>query len=361
MNMTFADQLDAAARWPLFEPVIGRLTTDSVQLFGAPTVRLTPVAYHERPFSHLLRVAVSRDRSTAVDRHVYIKIFKPKPDYGLEQMRQRVVHDFDVSRRIFDALCEQTGAAATVRPLACYVDHLAVVSEEAVGATLLAHLEAHARWFPAPGSLRTTTALLEAVGRWLRAFQSIEPGPSRVSLDAVRAYIDVRLQRLVSHAVLTAAERDDLLRHLDVLAARVSNGELREVLIHADLAPGNVLVSGARVIVLDFAMAQRGSELHDLTRLYAQLDVLRAKPQFRSAVVRALQDALLRGFDQTLTPGRPLFRYYVLLHRINHICTLSLSREGLLASALSRRVRRLHRGWIARELNTSLTTHGGVA
>jgi hypothetical protein len=107
-------------------------------------------------------------------------------------------------------------------------------------------------------------------------------------------------------------------------------------------------------VVLDFAMVQRGSTLHDIARLYVQLDALGAKPQVRRAVVCRLQRALLYGFDPALTASRPLFRYFVLLHRINHFGSLSLTREPFVASVFSRLVRRLHLRRIARELRTPI-------
>jgi hypothetical protein len=337
--------------WQPFAPVLAQLRAESAVHFGTGDVRLEPVAYQERPYSHVLRVGVCRRGFDTPDLFVFVKLFKPKLlDGGADKMRRRIVHDFEVSRRIFEALAATDSDAAAVRPLACYVDHLAIVSEEAPGATLLAHLNAHARWFPSSESLRQATLALSRVGRWLRAFQSIDPGTGCVDLDELREYVDVRLQRLVEHHVLRDAYRARVLRHLDSLARQIRPHELGDVIVHADLAPGNVLVSPNRVVVLDFAMVQRGSTLHDLTRLHVQLDALKAKPQFRASVVSALQHALREGFDPALTPQRPLFRYLELLHRVNHLGSLSLNREGLLASAVSSRVRRLHRDWIDREL-----------
>lgn len=335
----------------VFDRILELLQTDAAAHFGTANPRLIPLSYQHRPFSHLLRVGVCLDGGHRPDRHVFVKIFKSKSDASDEKMRLRVVHDFEVSRRIADGLAgwEDLGA---VRPVAYYVDHLAIVSEQAEGETLMAHLETHARWFP---SRRTTVALIETlstVGRWLQAFQSIESGAGRIHLSDLRAYIDIRLRRLVAGGVFSAAYRERLLKHLDALAAQVPDSELADVLVHADFAPGNILVSGRRIVVLDFAMLQRGSSLHDIARLYVQLDVLRAKPQFRRTVVRTLQASLLRGFDQTLTSSRPLFRYLVMLHRVNHLGSLSLNREPFLASAFSSRVARLHRGWIRRELET---------
>jgi aminoglycoside phosphotransferase (APT) family kinase protein len=334
----------------LFEPVLARLRAEALEHFGTAGARLVPLAYEQRPFSHLLRVGICRNGAATPDQFVFVKLFKPKPhDGGVEKMRARVAHDFEVSRRIFEALQSSAGGGA-VRPIACYVDHLAIVSEQADGVTLMSHLHQHARWFLTPQSTHSVADTLAAVGRWVRQFQSIEPGTGHVRLPDVRAYIDVRLERLVAHEAAPAAFRQRVLDHLDRLAAQVPDAELADVIVHADLAPGNILIAAGRVVVLDFAMVQRGSALHDISRLYLQLDILRAKPTFRPAVIRALQEALLQAFDPTLTPARPLFRYLSMLHRVNHLATLSLARERFPGGMMSGRVRRLHQRWIEHEL-----------
>jgi hypothetical protein len=336
----------------LFTPVLTRLRIDGPAHFGIAEPRLLPLAYEERPFSHLLRVGVCRPAADRADLHVFVKLFKPKPhDGGVEKMRARVAHDFEVSRRIFAALDSPEGAGA-VRPIACYVDELAIVSEQAPGTTLLAYLHEHARWFRSAATTRSVAATLTGVGHWLRAFQSIEPSRGHREWRDLRSYIDIRLQRLVTHDVWPAPFRQRVLDHLDRLASGVPDAELADVIIHADLALGNILISNHRVVVLDFAMVQRGTALHDISRLYLQLDILRAKPTYRPAVIRRLQEALLQGYDQALTPARPLFRYLSMLHRVNHLATLSLARERFPAGIMSRRVRRLHQRWIEQELRS---------
>jgi tRNA A-37 threonylcarbamoyl transferase component Bud32 len=340
----------------LFEPVLARLQADAPLHFGRSDARLVPVAYEERPFSHLLRVGVCWNGSETPGSYVFVKLFKPKADGGVDKMRARVVHDFEVSRRIFEALQTPEGAGA-VRPIACYADQLAIVSEQAHGITLMAHLDQHARWFLSPVATGSVAGTLAAVGRWLRRFQLIEAHNAQVHLPDLRGYIDIRLQRLVAHHVTPAAFRQRLLDHLDSLAAQVPPAELADVIVHADLAPGNILIADGRVVVLDFAMVQRGSALHDISRLYLQLDILRAKPTFRPAVIQALQTALLEGYDPTLTAARPLFRYLSILHRVNHLATLSLARERFPAGMMSGVVRRLHRRWIEQELRTAASSN----
>jgi hypothetical protein len=335
-----------------FAPVLTRLQENAIAHFGTADARLVPGAHEERPFSHLLRVGVYRNGASRPDLHLFVKLFKPKPDLDADRMRRRVEQDFELSRRLFAAFTA-AGEGGVVRPVACYADQLAIVSEQADGVTLMAYLNRHARWLPSAAAQQASADTLAAVGRWLRSFQAIDQRTDRVATQDLRTYIDVRLQRLVSRGIYAAAFRERILQHLDQLATDVSDAELVDVLIHGDLAPGNILVSGSRVVVLDFAMVQRGCALHDISRLWVQLDILRAKPAFRSAVVERLQAALLERFDPRLTPDRPLFRYLLLLHRINHFSSLSFNREPLLARALSARVRRLHTAWIERELRTT--------
>jgi Ser/Thr protein kinase RdoA (MazF antagonist) len=193
---------------------------------------------------------------------------------------------------------------------------------------------------------------MEKAGSWVRAFQSIDPEPGRMSVDALRSYIDIRLERLVSAPPASFGESDRarVLEYIGQLYATASADDRLEVPIHGDLAPANMLVSGDRVIVLDFAMCGRGSVLHDLSRLYLQVDLLRLKPQFSGSVVDSLGRSLLRGFDPQLTPDRPMFRLLLMQHRINHLATLSLNHERFPANLYSRRVRRHHRAHLEREL-----------
>jgi hypothetical protein len=109
-------------------------------------------------------------------------------------------------------------------------------------------------------------------------------------------------------------------------------------------------VSGDRIVVLDFAMTSRGTRLHDLTRLYLQTDLLGAKPQFRRQVLDSALLALLDGYEPGLTTADPLFRLLSLLHRVNHLGTLTLNRARFPASLYNRRLRSIHGRWIAREL-----------
>jgi hypothetical protein len=333
---------------PVFWPVLDELQRDAVAHFGATGLQLKPLAYEDRQYSHLLlaEVTFAEARPAA---QVFIKVLKVRPDGDVEAMRQRVALEYAATRAVHDRMKGWPGLDA-IRPVACYAQQLSIVTERAEGSTLLESLNRRARWFPAPDTRRQLTSQLAGVGRWLNAFQSGETEERHVSLPALEDYVDVRLRRLVDHNVITTARRQTILTHLRSLSANVRATDLREVAVHGDLALANVLVSGDRIAVLDFPMAARGSYLHDISRLYTQIDILQAKPTFRPSVMGPLKAALLRGFDPALVPEHPLFRLFGVLHRINHFGTLSLRRERFPSSLMSSRVRRLHESWIDAEL-----------
>lgn len=334
-------------------PVLEKLREEAAVHFDAPDVRLTPVAFEERVFSYVLRVAVHGPGEDRPRSHVYIKVFKPRPSGRGQTMHDRIVHDFETTRRTREAMSGWDDVGA-VRPVACYPEHLAIVTEETRGQTLGAFLQARARWFPGRQALQELGDIIATVGRWVRAFQTIDQRPGRISLSESRDYVDLRLERLVRErsAPFTEVDRSRVLSHIDTLARLVTPSDLADVMVHADLAPGNVVVDGHRVVVLDFAMTHRGSLMLDISRLYVQLDLMRAKPHFRRQVIRLLQRGLLRGFDPDLTDDHPLFRLLLLRHHVNHLLTLSVRRERFPATVYNAHLRRLHRRWIDSELSS---------
>jgi Ser/Thr protein kinase RdoA (MazF antagonist) len=152
---------------------------------------------------------------------------------------------------------------------------------------------------------------------------------------------------------LSEDQRHRVLSHIDFLTSQIPSAELRQVPVHSDLAMGNILVSGKRVVVLDFAMAKTGTALHDLARLFVQVDLLAVKPHVQERVVRRLEESLLAGYDPALSVNRPLFRLLVLLHRVNHVVTLLFQPARFIEAAYNRLVLHRHYRWLTDELARS--------
>lgn len=335
----------------IIAPLMAWLTAELPSHLGAPVVRLEPVNYQDRLFSRLFRVAVFTQAEKGPERHLYVKVFKSTGSAeDVERMRRRVAHDFERTREIHRTMASSTDLRV-VTPVVCNPDYLATITEEAPGRTLFDHLRSHAGWVPALRCHEPATTM-ERIGRWVQAFQAGAPSRGVISIDALRSYVDVRLQKLAAlpHAGFSSDDRRRVLAYIDRTGAEVEPSDLREVTIHGDLAPGNILVSPDGVTVLDFAMVGLGSRLHDLSRLFVQIELMALKPQIRTAVLQRANRALLGAFDASLTPQQPMFRLLLMLHRVNHLLTLSTARGAFPASVYNWHVRRHHRAWITREL-----------
>ena len=333
-------------------PVLALLQVDVVRHYGNKAARLVPVEYHDRQFSHVLRVAVHDDGASEPFSHLFVKLTKPKtPGVGGARLRDRVIRDFDTTTRVHSFMAAHQDLGV-VPPVACYPEHFAIVTEQVSGPTLREYLTRRVAWFPSAETLTASAALLETAGRWIRTFQASMPVAGEMHFDEVRAYLDHRLKKIVAadSGWFTEAQRLRVLSHVDQLSTAIPASELKEVAVHSDLALGNILVDGRRIVVLDFGMTKTGCRMSDVTRLYVQADLLALKPQIRSGAIAQLLSALLRGFEPGLQPENPLFRLFVLRHRINHLVTLLEEGSTGVSAAYSRFVCRSHYRWLEREL-----------
>jgi serine/threonine protein kinase len=330
-----------------FDKVLPTLVADVAAIYG-PKCRLAPVAVWERLYSHVLRAGVWHAGDEAPREHLFIKVSKYKVvDGAPDGMRKRVERDFAVTQRVFDRMAggESYGA---VRPIACYPAHLAIVTEEMPGETLLKVVEQRMRWVFDAARCRDLQDVFASAGRWIRDFQ--EPADGAFSLEWIRDYIDNRLQRIAKVSGRRGERlRERVLQHIDHLSSQLPTEPAAAVTVHADLSPSNIMACGSRVVVLDFAMARPGHPLQDVARLFTQLDLLTLKPQYRQSVVRPLQQALLRGFDAALGMDDPAFRLQVLAQRINHLGSLSTKKYGIVERTYNRFIVRQHWRWIQRE------------
>ena len=336
----------------VFAPILDRLRADAPGHFGAREVRFEPVGYDDREFSHVLRLAVYSNGATTPVSYLYVKAGKRKAvEGGPNAQRDRVIRDFETTRRVHACMASSPDLGV-VPPVACYPEHLAIVTEQVTGPTLLEHVKTRAAWFPREATIKELCGTLEATGRWIRVFQSTLPPGEPIARDFFRGYIDHRLKKIVSVGTPAVSEQDRLrvLKHIDSLMEQIPASELRHVPVHSDLAMANILVAGNKIVVLDFAMAKTGTALHDLARLYVQLDLHAVKPFVQERVVQRLLKSLLAGYDPLLTESRPLFRLLELLHRVNHVVTLLYQRPKFLEAAYNRMVLQRHYRWLSAEL-----------
>jgi Phosphotransferase enzyme family len=334
--------------WPApFRPVLSKLAEHGLRYFGAERVALQPVRQLDRPYSTLLQIRVAGPSSTD---DAFVKILKPRADTPdqIASMRQNVLDDFEMTRRVHDGLAAYPGLTA-VRPIACFPEDLAIVTEEARGETLSTLLSTRAA---GPRGARTIEALgsiLRSVGAWLTAAQAVLEPDREVSADGIRRYLDTRLDDLQStgRVRLTLRGREAVAAYRDRLL-REAGPDLRAVWIHADFCPENIIVRDRGVTVLDFTMAKGGTVYHDLSHLHLRLDAMKAKPWFTSRVIDRLQRELLESFEPGLSPDRPLFALMLLQHVLCHLVTLQAPGGGRLSRLYADRLHRRHRRWLSR-------------
>jgi tRNA A-37 threonylcarbamoyl transferase component Bud32 len=306
----------------IFGPVLARLRSDSQKYFDTPEAALEPLDCISRPFSDVLRIRI---KSGTDSQFAFIKIFKlqDKSEAHVERIRNRLLRDFASTRRIYESFGGHANLAS-VRPIACFPEYFALVTEEIAGVTLDEVIRQKLRFPARADSLRELGETFERLGAWVKTFQAANRTGKQVSLEGVRAYIDERLVKMVGRGRLefTEADRAGVLRFLDAKFPEIAATELSEVNIHADLNPENVIVNGDRVTLLDFTMAKTGTVHHDLSHMFMYLGIVKRKFIFRGAEIDRLQKAMLSGYDAALNPTQPLFQLLLLQHVVCHFASM---------------------------------------
>jgi Phosphotransferase enzyme family len=305
---------------PGLGPVLGALHAGSGTFFGHPGAALEPVAVFDRPYSTIVRLRVVTPQRAPY--YAYTKIYKVRPYLPYEIAREPaevVVEEFAATERLHRIMAGRPGLSSP-RPIASLPQHNAIVTQELEGIPLDRVLRSAHRRRRAP----TLAAIATRIGTWLRAYQHAAPAGGRWCPDTNRAYLDDRLRYVVPF--LGEAARFQALDLFDALAARVDATVEPLVPIHADLCPGNILVTPTGgVAVLDFATAQQGTRYHDVAHLYLHLEFVRMRrPRL---AVRPVQDALIAAFDRPPAARDPLFRLMFLQHVVCHVTQL-VERSG---------------------------------
>ena len=333
---------------PAMAAFLHGLRTRRTKPFGPGEVKIELLWVEGRESSEIGRLIVTTPRGV---RHAFAKVFTPRHPGAAGRLEARTQFEREVqwARRTSEAFGD-TAEVRAARPVAWDERRLGLVTEEAPGTPLDAVVEAGARW---PATHERITGLqrtLASLGRWLRIFQEslTEEEPTELDPGAIRDYIDARLVKLTGlpQASFGQAERAAVLEQFDRHAADLTASDLRRVAVHGDMTPSNVLVADDRITVLDFAKADHDGRYLDVARLFTQLEFFTTKPQYRKGVFARLQQALLVGYDATLSANNPLFQIYAAQHVACHF--LSHAREpGRFPASLYREHQcRHHRRWL---------------
>jgi aminoglycoside phosphotransferase (APT) family kinase protein len=329
-----------------FETVLAALQADSLRCFGTSQITLRPRRVFAGPFSRVLEVEVF---GTGQPLTVFVKVVKPRADTAeeLQATGRNVTREFETLTKVQAALLREPQLAAP-RPVACYPELHALVTQRLEGEPL-ARVLSTLRGVPSSSAIDRVVGVMRNVALWLNTFQAMDEPGSPVSLERMRSYLDARLRPLAELRVCSWSLREGLLAYFDWRARDVPAGELTSRPVHADFTPENVIVGTGSIGVLDFTMAKQGARYLDVAHLYMQIEMLKARPWFRPAVIDLSTTALLSGYDNSLQADRPLFD---LLLMQNVVCSVLQTAQtnvtgSIPARLLAEHVRRRQLKWLA--------------
>ena len=324
-NLTNADSFPKP-----FGHIVQRILRERPEPIGRdPVVSAHPMREVHRKYSHLLQFELRfSDRSW----RGYIKVTKPREvtlDPDRPPPAERLKREYDLLRRL-DKIFAETPDMRIVRPIACFTEYLALITEEAPGRDGVDKLKRRVGFLALPGAMREMKQICRLCGQWLSKLQrgtAAEP-VELFSLDQMRRYNEVRLDAIVQHRFRGFDEdmRQRTLGFFDSLAELVPPTDLNICGVHGDFSIGNVLVSKGRITVMDFPTFSQGSIFHDVTFFHHNLRNLALNVRFRRNVIRELCKAFLEGYNPQLDVSSPLFRMFQLQHVLCNLASMA-SRE----------------------------------
>lgn len=297
----------------------------------APDLRVDSLAV--RRSSHLAWLEV---RSSHATRRLVVKLPRIKPgkaDRTLAHLESAVVASKALATTF--AGDARLGVATVV---AYFPAIPAVVWEEVPGETLDAMARRVTPGLPGTARLEALERACFGAGRWLRVLQDATPAEGALSIDAMVAYVDVRLERIgeLGPGGLGAEWRDEVRRTFQTTG--LTPADCRLAAVHGDFTLSNVMCAGERIVAIDLTRFGTGSIYQDVTRLYHQLGLLLHKPYVLPGTVARLRAALIAGYGG-LETDHPLFRLFLIQHLLTHWLGL------LKMSAAPYHVRAYHR-WV---------------
>ena len=313
----------------MIEAIIDRLRAEPERYFSDPRVPEIVVTGDLRSHPNS-SVVVLAARWPGRDVTLYVKMQYPESVDGRANRSDRafkvgqVETEYEILRDL-EASFRGRDDLGVIRTIACFPEHLAIVTAGEPGPKLLALLR-HARFQSAASDFEELSEVVRRCGLWLREFQALRPTPKGQQFEAreVPDYCDVRLEILSAHdrrrfnPRFCSRIREAVARAVAALGAEGAGAVPR----HNDFGPHNIIVNGGKVVVLDFAGFGYGPRQADYVNFWMVLEELGHSilvPRGRSS---RLKDAFLIGFGNSFPsrdPGCLLFRTAHILDKMGDI------------------------------------------
>lgn len=339
-------KVDCSTTPALYVPILQRLLMEGPSPLGKePVTAVLPLRELQRPFSSLLQLELhfpGRRWSGYIKIGLPSSLIVDSDNLPYEVIVQR---EYELLLRL-DKLFRADPLTRTVRPVACYPEYRAMVTEEVPGIELFPLLQSKTGLFSCQSSVEQMEQACKLCGQWLSKFQAatVAGTGEKFSLDEMREYVDRRLVELVErHATgFDAVLRKRVLDYFDSLANKVPVAALSMTGVHGDFSAVNVMIANERITVMDFATFAHGSTLHDVVFFWHRLNLLALDPRCNKKKITRVAQAFLDGYDAYLDTESPLFQLFYLQHVVCFVLTQE-ERSG--RGSVQDRLRRF---WIAR-------------
>lgn len=272
----------------------------------------------ERKFSLIAKCKIRGQIDCNV---VYIKFYKnyyQKPEKELTNIIERDFRDLVHWYEKFKC----SDQFHVVKPLFVLPNKSMLVTREVAGEDLHQLLIDFDWLFASKKNFQYLRDKIHNAGAWLHYFHSIQTSKDDIySIDDLLEYMDIRLKILTEEGKRHFPEiyREKIHDFIEKNRLLVSETELEVNLSHSDFNPGNIIVNGDSVTVLDFGKVKKESFLLDVSRFYHQLFLMTFKPNVRQKMIRNLQRALLEGFGKPGANQLTIFKFLLIRHTLTHL------------------------------------------
>jgi len=275
-----------------------------------------------RPYSFVGRCKVIGSDGESV---VYIKKYHRKENRSYEHQLEKIRRDVEAAQFWYDHFSGEP-QFRVVNPVLALPEQFLTVTAESTGQNLYQLTEAHAAYFPKTEVFARLQTHFRNTGKWLRFKQEkMRMKDKKYAIDELRDYLIVRLDILCNDPRRQFPEifRKKILTFIDAQRDLLDDDALLVTTNHSDFNPGNIIVDGDTVTVLDFGRLVTGSYLLDLSKLHFQLELFTFKPQFRRQTISRLQAALLHGFGNSGIAHDLMFKFLTVRNILTHLTNVT--------------------------------------
>jgi len=271
--------------------------------------------------SRILRVSISNNHGH--QRYVIKQIL---PDQNDPAARDAAIHrlhaEYTIMKKVYEGL-ETDSRFLLVRPVGYVPEYLALVMEESPGSSLSGHIQRKGKGWPTSSVRQSLRGNCNLAGEWLRRFQALtsQQGKTRPFFQVLRSDIGNIIECLTERPRVRFSRElgAEVLAYMNQILGGAAHDKAAVTGKTGEFSPGNMLVDGERLTVLDFGMYTLGASMSDAAQFYNHLEMFRHKPIYRPSLVRELQRGFLDGYGQPELERDQLFSLYLIRFKLSRM------------------------------------------